>query len=114
MTIQELKTATLETMTAEYVRQTWGDLRKRSTWESAYSKAQEIATAATEALTSDTAKRIYTVALYFAVVLVVGLSKAAAHNWKTWVKPGAIVLWRWASDKAQAWVAEAMLTHYGL
>jgi hypothetical protein len=114
MTIQELKTATLESMTAEYVRQTWGDLRKRSTWESAYSKAQEIAAATAQALTSAQAKAIYEVIANVVLIVVIGLWLAAVHNWRAWVKPGAIAAGQRASDKAQAEIARAMLTHYGM
>ena len=114
MTIQELRIEARSILTETQIQAFGLDLRTKAAWLTIAAKAKEIAAATTDALTSDTAKRIYTLALYFAIVLVVGLSKAAVHNWRAWVKPGAIGLWRWASDKAQVAVAQWMLTHYGM
>jgi hypothetical protein len=116
--MESLQNQVLSLTTKEWVKANFGDLRFKSTWQAALDRLSEavaiVVDAATEALTSDTAKKIYTAALYFAVVLVVGLWLAAVHNWQTWVKPGAIVVWRWASDKAQVAMAQWMLTHYGV
>jgi pantothenate kinase type III len=112
MTIQELRAEARSILTETQIQAFGLDLRTKAAWLTIAAKAKEIAAATAEALTSDTAKSIYAGIAYFMVVLVVGLWLAAVHNWKTWVKPGAIVVGQWFSREFQHWLSLAMLAQY--
>jgi hypothetical protein len=115
MTFQTLKDTVLQHVTADWVRDNFGDLRRRETWEAAYDRCSEfIATAAdaakpvvakvVEIVTSDKAQDFYrgvliAVALVMAVV-VIGLSRAARHYWSVWVRPVALIVYAYGRDKA--------------
>lgn len=99
-------------VTKAWVKANFGDLRFKATWQAALDRLSEVASATAEVLTSDRAKAVYTAILFVAIVLVVGLSRAAVYHWRTWVKPGAIALWRWVGCEFQHWLALAMLAQY--
>lgn len=110
--MQAIKSQVLALTTAEWVKANFGDLRLKSTWQAALDRLSETVAIAVDAATSDQAKAIYTFIANVALIIVIGLSKAAAHNWKAWVKPGAIALGQWVSREFQHWMALTMLAQY--
>jgi hypothetical protein len=115
MTFQTLKATVLQHVTADWVRENFGDLRRRETWEDAYDSCSEfIATAAdaakpalakvVEVVTSDKAQDFYrgvlmAAALVMAVV-VIGVGRAVRHYWAAWVCPVALIVYAYGRDKA--------------
>jgi hypothetical protein len=63
MTLTDLKTATLKHVTAEWVRDTFGDLRRRDTWEAAHDRCSEFIAAKADQAVEAANEIIETVAL---------------------------------------------------
>jgi hypothetical protein len=115
MTFQTLKATVLQYVTADWVRDTFGDLRRRETWEAAYDRCAEFMAAAVDAakpvvakvveiVTSEKAQDFYrgvlmAVALVMALI-VIGLSRAVRHYWSVWICPVALIVYACGRDKA--------------
>lgn len=109
MTIQELKAEVIAIVGSSEAAKAWvknavGDLRRRDTWEFALEYLKQAAQATAAALTSDRAQRIYkavlTAVAIVAVVIAVGLYRAARGIASEFVVPVAVTAYRWCEDRA--------------
>jgi hypothetical protein len=110
--MESLQNQVLSLTTKEWVKANFGDLRFKSTWQAALDRLSEAVAIAGSAATSEQAMQVYEFIANVALIIVIGLWLAAVHNWRAWVKPGAIVVGQWVSREFQHWLSLAMLAQY--
>ena len=107
--MQALKSFALQYFTREQVREAFGDLRLRETWEIAADRAKELASAVVEVATSEQAQVVYrqilTAIALVVTVIVLGLWAAAKAGYRGWIKPVGLILYAVMRDRAlRSWV----------
>lgn len=102
--MQALKSFALQYFTREQVREAFGDLRLRETWEIAADRAKELASAVVEVATSEQAQVVYrqilTAIALVATVIALGLWAAAKAGYRGWIKPVTLIAYAVMRDRA--------------